>query len=87
MIPDCHGDRRATIDSSQGGILPTPESAAAHALEIAFSIDVRDVALLHAEEDRYRATGVDGAILEHPPTVVIGRTEHGFIPTEVTCEA
>jgi hypothetical protein len=73
---------QAVID---GGVQPTPEAAAAQALEITFGIDVRDVVLRHAEGERFVAMTVDGSTLEHAPTIVVERSEHGFTPAGVVC--
>jgi hypothetical protein len=85
MIPECRGQMQAVIDGSRGGVQPTPEAAAAQALEITFAIDVRDVVLRHSEGDRFVAMTVDGFTLEHAPTILVERTGHGFIPAGVVC--
>ena len=85
MIPECRGEMQAIIEGGRGGVQPTPEVAAAQALEITFGTDVRDVVLQHSEGDRFVAMTVDGVALEHAPTVVVERTEHGFIPAGVVC--
>jgi hypothetical protein len=85
MIPECRGRMQAVIDTARGDVQPTPEAAAAQALEITFGTDVRDVVLRHSEGDRFVATTVDGSTLEHAPTVVVEQAEHGFIPAGVLC--
>jgi len=85
MIPECRGQMQAVIDGSRSGVQPTPEAAAAEAIEITFAIDVRDVVLRHSDGDRFVAVIVDGSTLEHAPTVLVERAEHGYVPTGVVC--
>ena len=76
---------QTTIDSGPGGSLPTREAAAASALESAFDIDIGEVELSELEQNRFMVVRVDERELQDPPTVVIERSEEGFIPTGVLC--
>jgi hypothetical protein len=84
-IPVCRGEFQSSIENGPDGALPTPESAAASALEVTYQTDVRIVVLSSRAGSRYVVTSIDGVVLEDPPTVRLERTERGFTPTGVIC--
>ena len=84
-IPVCRGEFQSSIVSGPIGALPTPESAAARALELTYQIDVRFVELAPGDGGRYLVTSIDGVSVQDPPNVRLERTERGFVPSGVVC--
>ena len=84
-IPVCRGESQSSILNGGDGALPTPEAAAAAALEITYQTDVRIVTLSPQPGSAYVVTSIDGVALEDPPTVMLERTERGSSPTGVIC--
>jgi hypothetical protein len=84
-IPVCRGDFQSSIINGPHGALPTPESAAARALEVTYQTDVRIVILSPQPGYRYVVTSIDGVALDDPPIVRLERRAKGFIPAGVIC--
>ena len=84
-IPVCRGAFRSSITNGPEGALPTPESAAARALEVTYQTDVRIVTLSAHAGSRYVVTSIDGVALDDPPAVRLERDERGFVPVGVIC--
>lgn len=84
-IPICRGEFQSSITDGPDTALPTPEAAAASALEVTYQTDVRTVVLTPQPNSLYIVTSIDGVTLQDPPTARLEGTERGFIPTGVIC--